>query len=114
MPKLERKRPPEYLREARVRAGYVSRGTATTAVPFSPETIGRHERGDIALEPEDAVTYSSRITDISTLVQENTQKFILGARDLSEFDAYVEDVKALNIEDLIQFQQAAYDRYKNR
>ena len=58
MPKLERKSPPEYLREARVRAGYVSRGTATTAVPFSPETIGRHERGDIALEPEDAVTYA--------------------------------------------------------
>ena len=68
----------------------------------------------MTMTPEDAVTYSSRITDISTLVQENTQKFILGARDLSEFDAYVEDVKALNIEDLIQFQQAAYDRYKNR
>ena len=68
----------------------------------------------MTMTPEDAATYSSRITDISTLVQENTQKFILGARDLSEFDAYVEDVKALNIEDLIQFQQAAYDRYKNR
>ena len=58
MPKLERKRPPEYLREARVRAGYISRGTATTAVPFSQETIGRHERGDVELEPEDAVTYA--------------------------------------------------------
>lgn len=41
-----------------MRAGYVSRGTATTAVPFSPETIGRHERGDVELEPEDAVTYA--------------------------------------------------------
>lgn len=41
-----------------MRAGYVSRGTASTAVPFSPETIGRHERGDVELEPGDAVTYA--------------------------------------------------------
>ena len=53
-----KKRPLEFLREARIAAGYVSRGTASTAVPFSPETIGRHERGDIEMEPEDAVTYA--------------------------------------------------------
>lgn len=52
------KRPPEYLREARVEAGYVSRSTAAMAVPFSPETIGRHERGDVEMEPEDAVIYA--------------------------------------------------------
>lgn len=52
------KGPPEYLREARMAAGYVSRGTAAMAVPFSPETIGRHERGDVELRPEDAVTYA--------------------------------------------------------
>ena len=52
------KRPPEYLREARVEAGYVSRSTAAMAVPFSPETIGRHERGDVEIEPEDAVIYA--------------------------------------------------------
>jgi hypothetical protein len=27
-------------------------------VPFSPETIGRHERGDIPLSPEDALIYA--------------------------------------------------------
>lgn len=55
--------PPEYLREARVRAGYVSRGTASTAVPYSPETIGRHERGDVGLEPMDAVVYADCYQD---------------------------------------------------
>lgn len=40
-----KKEPPAYLREARVRAGYVSRGTASTRVPYSPETI---ERDDFA------------------------------------------------------------------
>ena len=53
-----KKRPLEFLREARISAGYVSRGTASTAVPFSPETIGRHERGDVEMEPEDAVVYA--------------------------------------------------------
>lgn len=52
------KKPPAYLREARVGAGFVSRGTASTAVPFSPETIGRHERGEVEMEPQDAVTYA--------------------------------------------------------
>ena len=41
-----------------MRAGFVSRGTASTIVPFSPETIGRHERGDVEMEPEDALVYA--------------------------------------------------------
>lgn len=41
-----------------MRAGYVSRGTASATVPFSPETIGRHERGDVEMTPDDAVTYA--------------------------------------------------------
>ena len=59
MPMMATKEPPAYLREARVRAGYVSRGTAATIVPFSPETIGRHERGDVELDPEDVVIYAT-------------------------------------------------------
>lgn len=41
-----------------MKAGYVSRGTAATCVPFSPETIGRHERGDVDMTPEDVVVYA--------------------------------------------------------
>lgn len=60
MPATTKKAPPAYLREARVRAGFVSRGTASAAVPFSPETIGRHERGDVEIEPADIVLYAER------------------------------------------------------
>lgn len=52
------KTPPTYLREARIAAGYANRDTASTEVPFSPETIGRHERGDVPLTPDDALTYA--------------------------------------------------------
>ncbi len=58
MPMTAQKTPPAYLREARLSAGYVSRGTAATRVPFSPETIGRHERGEVEVEPSDAVIYA--------------------------------------------------------
>jgi len=39
------------------------------AVPFSPETIGRHERGDVQISPEDAVLYSERYGSKAILVQ---------------------------------------------
>ena len=58
MSEMATKKPPEYLREARLRAGYCSRTVAANAVPYSPETIGRHERGDVEMEPEDALTYA--------------------------------------------------------
>ena len=58
MPVTERKDGPAYLREARLRAGCVNRGTAATRVPFSPETIGRHERGEVQINPEDVVQYA--------------------------------------------------------
>lgn len=49
---------PTYLREARLAAGYANRDTASTGVPYSPETIGRHERGDVPVAPEDAMIYA--------------------------------------------------------
>ena len=53
-----KKEAPEYLREARLKAGCANRGTATLKVPFSPETIGRHERGEVPVGPDEAVQYA--------------------------------------------------------
>ena len=58
MPVIAKKRAPEYLRQARLRAGCSSRGTATLKVPYSPETIGRHERGEVPVEPAEALLYA--------------------------------------------------------
>lgn len=52
------KSPPEYLREARIDSGCVSRSTACFRVPYSLETIGRHERGDVSISPDDIVCYA--------------------------------------------------------
>jgi hypothetical protein len=58
MSKARTKAAPAYLREARREAGYASRYTASTGVPYSPETIGRHERGDVSVLPEDMLIYA--------------------------------------------------------
>lgn len=50
----------DYLRKARLSAGYVNRYDASTAVPFSAETLGRHERGDTAIGPREAVLYAEQ------------------------------------------------------
>ena len=52
------KPPPTYLKSARMEAGFPSRDTAAAIVPFSPETIGRHERGEVAITPDDALVYA--------------------------------------------------------
>ena len=49
---------PTYLRKARLAAGYANRGIASMRVPYSPETIGRHERGEVTLLPNDALIYA--------------------------------------------------------
>lgn len=46
------------LREARKAAGYDNTGQAAIRVARSPETVGRHERGDIPLSTEDVIQYA--------------------------------------------------------
>jgi len=49
---------PMCLSEARKRAGYNSREIASTHVPWSPEAIGRHERGEAGVGPNGALIYA--------------------------------------------------------
>lgn len=58
MPSTATKPAPTYLREARLAAGYSNRDIASMDVPYSPETIGRHERGEVAIGPEEAMVYA--------------------------------------------------------
>ena len=42
---------------------------ATTVVPYSKEAIGRHERGEVEIEPEDAIVYADSYRDPSILMR---------------------------------------------
>ncbi|TCL44120.1 hypothetical protein [Harryflintia acetispora] len=69
---------------------------------------------NITMTAEENTTYSSLMADIKTFVDENTVSFISGTKSLDEYDAFVEQIKAMGIDDAIAIQQAALDRYNNR
>ncbi|MFB5680172.1 hypothetical protein ACE3NQ_04455 [Paenibacillus terreus] len=54
------------------------------------------------------------MTDVNTFKDEMILKFIMGTEPLDNFDNYVEMLKGLGIEEAIQIQQAALERYNNR
>lgn len=58
MSEIATKTAPTYLKAARLEAGYANRGTAASAVPYSPEVIGRHERGEVEVGPRAATIYA--------------------------------------------------------
>ena len=47
------------LQNARYEAGYASRDKAAEVVPYSTESIGRHERNETGITPENAVIYAT-------------------------------------------------------
>jgi putative aldouronate transport system substrate-binding protein len=52
--------------------------------------------------------------DIGTYVDEMTVKFIIGQEPLANYDAYVQQVKSMNVDRALELQQAAVERYLNR
>jgi putative aldouronate transport system substrate-binding protein len=64
--------------------------------------------------PEESEIYSAIMGDVATFKDEMVLKFIVGEIPLSEFDNYVEQLKALEIEKVIDIYQEALNRYNNR
>lgn len=74
----------------------------------------KHTMPQITLTQDETNEYSKIMSDITTFRDESVVAFILGSKPLSEFDAYVQQIKDLNIDRAIEIQQAAYDRFQNR
>lgn len=63
---------------------------------------------------EEAEELATLEGSIKTYVSEELTKFIMGSRDISEYDSFVEALKSMNVERAIEIKQAAYDRYMAR
>jgi len=52
-------------------------------------------------------------TDISTYINEQTQKWILNAEPINDasFEKYIKTLQSMGVEELIKAKQQAYDRY---
>ncbi len=69
----------------------------------------------VALTAEESYEHSSRFNDISTYVEENLARFILGELNYEEdWDNFVAAIKSMEIDVCIDIYQDAYDRYQLR
>ena len=68
----------------------------------------------ITYTTEESNTVATVMNDVKSHVDEMTMKFIVGAEPLENFDKYVETIKKLNIDEIIQIQKKAVDRYNAR
>ncbi len=68
----------------------------------------------IAPTDEEAEELATINAALSTYVKEECTKFIMGLRDISEFDSFVESLKGMKVERALEIQQVAYERYQAR
>lgn len=66
---------------------------------------------NLSMTSQEQERYSSINADIDTMMDENLVRFVLGDRPLSELDAFIEELKALGLDEMVSIEQAAFDRY---
>lgn len=68
----------------------------------------------LTMTADEGTEFNAIMNDINTYVSENTTAFVTGERSLEEWDAYVEQIKAMNLETAQAIEEAAYERWANR
>jgi len=70
--------------------------------------------GALPFESEDDQERRQIMADIQTYVDEAITKFIIGQMSLDEWDSYVEKVKSMNIDRVIEIYQKAFDAWNSK
>ena len=68
----------------------------------------------LSLTSDEATTYAAGFSDIRTHAQQNILAFITGSRPVSEYDTFVEELNAMDVDACTQILQDALDRYNQR
>lgn len=68
---------------------------------------------EMTMTADENQTYASIMSEIQTFVDEQAVKMIMGTSSMS-FDDFVQEVKAMGIDEAIEIYQNAFDRYNNR
>lgn len=68
----------------------------------------------ITLTAEEGAEYAKIMSDVEAYRNEMILKFIMGQEPLDKFDEYVNNIKSMNIDRVIEIYTAALDRYNKR
>ncbi|WP_339272528.1 extracellular solute-binding protein [Paenibacillus sp. FSL W8-0426] len=103
-----------FVQDVRHTQQYTTKPEQKEAMTLWSNTTQEKRMPPVSISVEDSSRYSSIMTDVNTFKDEMILKFIMGTEPLDHFDNYVEMLKGLGIEEAIQIQQAALERYNNR
>ena len=99
----------------------MSKGSYTTPESITALTVWETTNGlypstlpPITLLNEESAIYADKYNEISTYADEMRLKFIMGDVALDEFDAYVANIYSMGLEQVLEIEQAALDRYNAR
>lgn len=69
----------------------------------------------VTMTPDEATEFANLNGNVDTAVQEFRGKVLNGSADLdAEWDAYIEQIKGMGVERMLEIEQAALDRYNAR
>ena len=68
----------------------------------------------LSMSAEEGTEFNTTMSDIKTYVQEMVPKFVMGVESLDNFDAFVEKLYEMGIQEMIDIKQAALNRYYAR
>ena len=77
------------------------------------DLIGLCGIGSTALNTEESNEVNQFYGDIKTYIEQSVLEFVIGNRDLAEFDEYVSHIEGMGIDEVTACYQAAYQRYLN-
>lgn len=105
-------RGPFYRDETREQSGYTQAQKEASEIWQSNMSVGRGI-GTTMLNTEESDKVNQFYGDIKTYIEQSVLEFVIGNRDLSEFDAYVEHIEGMGIDEVTACYQDAYERYLN-
>lgn len=105
-------RGPFYRDETREQSGYTQAQREASSIWTSNLTVGRG-MGSTSLNTEESESVNEFYGDIKTYIEQSVLEFIIGNRDIAEFDAFVEHIEEMGIDEVTACYQDAYQRYLN-
>lgn len=105
-------RGPFYRDETREQSGYSQAQKDASGIWQSNMSVGRGI-GSTSLNTEESSEVNQFYGDIKTYIEQSVLEFIIGNRDLAEFDEYVSHIEGMGIDKVTACYQDAYQRYLN-
>lgn len=92
-----------------------AKAVTTWSENYDLENIATYPETTASMTSDELDDYSNTYIELVTYVQEMTLRFIVGDNDyVTEWDTFIQTLEEMNVDQCVQYKQAAYDRYIGR